>query len=141
MWESNIFESSEEELPSKKRDTRNKSPAKSGCSRQQKMLKKAEKQSIVSKIKSLTPENIATVSDVASCNRCIVGGTIRFDVESVMVARDKTNLDIGATSSHEYKISISNSCNRLFHFDFSVINTFYSHSPLMKVLIFNNNNR
>ena len=87
-------------------------------------LKKAEKQSIVSKIKSLTPENIATVSDVASCNRCVVGSTIRFGVESVMVARDETNLDIGATSSHEYEISISNSCNGLFHFDFSVIDTF-----------------
>ena len=78
------------------------------------MLKKAEKQSVVSKIKSLTSETIAKVSDVASSNRCVVGGTIFFGVESVMVARDETNLDVGATSSHEYEILITNSCNGLF---------------------------
>ena len=108
VWVSDIFKSSEEEPSSKKRDTRNKSPAKTGCSQQWKMLKKTEKQLIVSKIKSLTD------SDVTSCNRRVVGGTIRFGVESVMVARDETNLDIGATSSHQYKVSISNSCNGLF---------------------------
>ena len=78
------------------------------------MLKKAEKQSMISKIKSLTSETIATVSDVASCNRHIVGNTICFGVESIMVACDETNLNVGTTSSHEYEISISNSCNRLF---------------------------
>ena len=78
------------------------------------MLKKAEKQSIVSKIKSFTSETIATVLGVASCNHCVIGSTICFDVESVMVTRDETNLDVGATSSHKYEISISNSCNGLF---------------------------
>ena len=62
MWESDIFECSDEEPPSKKRDTRSKSPVKTGCSQQRRMLKKAEKQLIVSKIKRLTPENIAKVS-------------------------------------------------------------------------------
>ena len=68
-------------------------------SRQRKMLKKAEKQSIVSKIKSLTSETIATVSDVASCNRRVVGGIQFFGVKSVMVAGGETNLDVGARSS------------------------------------------
>ena len=89
-----------EEPPSKKRDTRNKSPAKTGCSRQRRMLKKAEEQSIVSKIKSLTPENIATVSDVAFCNHRVVGGTICIGVESVIIARDETNLNILALYPH-----------------------------------------
>ena len=88
------------------------------------MLKKAEKQSIVSKIKSLTSETIATVSGVASCNCRIVCGTICFGVESIMVAHDETSLDVGTTSSHEYEISISNSCNGFFHFDISIIDTY-----------------
>ena len=102
------------------------------------MFKKAEKQSIVSKIKSLTSETIATVSDVASCNRHVVGGTICFGVESVMVVRDETNLGVGTTSSHEYEIPISNSCNTLTSVSLTPI---YSPLPLAKVLIFNDNNQ
>ena len=70
------------------------------------MLKKEEKQSIVSKIKSLASKTIATVSDVRS-NRHVVCGTICFGVESIMVTHDETNLDVGGTSSHEYEISIT----------------------------------
>ena len=78
------------------------------------MLKKAEKQLIISKIKSLTSETITTVSDIVSCNCHVLGGTICFGIESVMVAHDETNLNVGATSSLEYEILISNACNGLF---------------------------
>ena len=124
MWESDIFESSEEEPPSKKRDTRNKNPAKTGCSRQRKMLKKAEKQSIILKIKSLTAENIATVSDVASCNHRVFGGTICFGIESVMIVCDETNLDTGATPHINMKYQYQTFVTGFFHFDFSSTDTY-----------------
>ena len=62
MWESDIFECSTEEPPLKKREARSKTLAKNGCLHQRRMLRKAEKDSIVSKIRSLIPENIAVVS-------------------------------------------------------------------------------
>ena len=52
MWESNAFECLVEESPSKNRDARSKSPAKYGYPRQRRMLQKAEKELIISKIKS-----------------------------------------------------------------------------------------
>ena len=110
VWHSNIFKCSEKEPLSKKRDTKNKSPPKTGYSQQQRMLKKAEKQSIVLKINSLTLENIAIVSDVASCNHRVAGGTICIGIESIIITHDGTNLDIGTTSSQESEISMLNSC-------------------------------
>ena len=41
-----------------------------------------------------------------------------------MVACDETNLNLGATSSPTYEISISNSYNKLYNLDFTTINTY-----------------
>ena len=66
----------------------------------------------------------STSADIASCNCCIVNGMIRLGVKSIMVARVETTLNFSTTSLHEYEILISNSCNRLYHLDFSTINTY-----------------
>ena len=52
MWESNTFECLVEESPPKNRDASSKSPAKHGCPCQQRMLRKVEKELIISKIES-----------------------------------------------------------------------------------------
>ena len=74
------------------------------------------------------PVQYGVSSDVASCNHRVVNCKVGLGVESVMVACDGTNLDLGATSSRtyeiSYEISISNSSNRLYHLDFSTINTY-----------------
>ena len=62
--------------------------------------------------------------DVASCNRRIVNCKVSLGIEFLMVVRDEINLDLGATSSCIYEISISNSSNRLYHLDFSTIDTY-----------------
>ena len=61
------------------------------------------------------PVQYRASSDVASCNRRVVNCKVDLSVESVMVARDETNLDLGATSSCTYEISISNSSNKLIN--------------------------
>ena len=89
MWESNVFECSVEEPPSK-RGARSKSPLPTPTHVLKKMIM----------------QHWSTSSDVASCNRRVVNGLIRFGVKSIMVARDETTLYLGATSSHKYEISI-----------------------------------
>ena len=70
------------------------------------------------------PVQYGASSDVAYCNCRIVNCKVGLGVESVMVACDETNLDLDATSSHTYEISILNSSNRLYHLDFSTIDTY-----------------
>ena len=74
------------------------------------------------------PVQCGASSDIASCNchvvNCKVGLGVKFEVESTMVARDETNLDLGTTSSRTCEISISNSSNRLYQLDFSTIDTY-----------------
>ena len=70
------------------------------------------------------PVQYGAFSDVASCNRRIVNCKVGLGVQSVMVARDGTNLNLGTTSSRTYEISILNSSNRLYHLDFSTIDTY-----------------
>ena len=70
------------------------------------------------------PVQYGASSDVASCNRCIVNCKVGLGIESIMVAHDETNLDLGATSSRTYEILISNSSNRLYHLDFSTTDTY-----------------
>ena len=64
------------------------------------------------------PVQYGASSGIASCNRCVVNCKVGLGVESVMVARDETNLNLGTISSHTYEILIS---NRLCHLDFSTI--------------------
>ena len=71
------------------------------------------------------PVQYGASSDVASCNHRVVNCKVGLVVESVMAVRNETNLDLGATSSRtSYEILISNSSNRLYHLDFSTINTY-----------------
>ena len=70
------------------------------------------------------PVQYGASSDIASCKRRIVNCKVGFGVESIMVARDETNLDLGATSSRTYETLILNSSNRLYHLDFNTINTY-----------------
>ena len=70
------------------------------------------------------PVQYGASSDVASCNCRVVNCKVGLVVESIMVACDETNLDLGATSSRTYEISISNCSNRLYHLDFSAIVTY-----------------
>ena len=70
------------------------------------------------------PVQYGASSDVASHNHHIVNCRVGLGVKSVMVACDETNLDLGATSLRAYEISTSNSSNRLYHLDFSTIDTY-----------------
>ena len=85
---------------------------------------KVEKQSIVSKIKSLTSEAIATVSDVASCNHRVVGGTICFAVESVMVRVMKPISMLAPHPHMNMKYRYQTLVTGFFHFDISIIDTY-----------------
>ena len=71
-------------------------------------------------------------SDIASCNCRVINCKVGFGIKSVMVVCDETNLDLGATSSGTYEILISNCSNRLYHLDFSTIDTYLQPFNLSK---------
>ena len=70
------------------------------------------------------PVQYGASSDVTYCNSPIINCKVGLGIESVMVMRDETNLDLGVTFSCTYEISISISSNGLYHLDFSTIDTY-----------------